>query len=161
MNPQEKNISPVRKKRLEAQGYENYSDQELFDHKFGIRFAYALCTALFAFGLIFTSKIILAIAATVAFLGALPPYHPFDYLYNYFVLHLIHKPKLPPRANQGRFACGIASVWLLGIILLFHNGYLLAGYFLGGILLVVALLVTVFDICIPSMVYNVLFKRKK
>src|SRR5215212_1690068 len=105
-------ISPACRKRLHVQGYEKFSDRELNDYKFGIRFAYACCITLVAFGLFFQSISILAIAAIIAFAGAFPPYHPFDYLYNYGVRHLLGKPKLPPRPNQGRFACGVASVWL-------------------------------------------------
>jgi hypothetical protein len=143
-----------------VQGYLNYSDQELHDFKFGIRFAYALCTILFTTGLFLVSLKILIVAAGVAFLAAFPPYHPFDYLYNYAVRYLMGKPKLPPRSNQGRFACGIASVWLTAIVLLINSGYFLSANILGGVLLVVALLVTTVDICIPSMIYNFLFRKK-
>lgn len=160
MNSKDQPISPTCRRRLMAQGYLNYSDQQLGDFKIGIRFAYALCTVLFATGLFLSSPKVLMVAATIAFLGAFPPYHPFDYLYNYAIRHLIGKPKLPPRSNQGRFACGIASVWLTTIILLIMGGNLMVANILGGVLLVVALLVTTTDICIPSMVYNFLFRGK-
>jgi hypothetical protein len=160
MNSKSQPVSPSCRRRLHAQGYQNYSDQQLGDFKIGIRFAYGLCTILFATGLFLTSPKVLMVAATVAFLGAFPPYHPFDYLYNYVVRHFIRKPKLPSRSNQGRFACGIASVWLTTIIFLIMGGNLMVANILGGLLLVVALLVTTTDICIPSMVYNFLFGSK-
>jgi hypothetical protein len=152
-------VSPACRRRLHTQGYLQYSDQQLADFKIGIRFAYALCTVLFSFGLFLSSPEVLMVAATVAFLGAFPPYHPFDYLYNYVVRYIIGKPKLPPRSNQGRFACGIASVWLITIIFLMMRDNLLVANILGGLLLVVALLVTTTDICIPSKVYNFLFRN--
>lgn len=153
-------ISPVRRKRLETQGYEGFTDSQLNDFKFGIRFAYYLCGSLALLGLLLTDPEILAAAMIIAFFGSLPPYHPFDYLYNYVIRHWINKPKMPHRSNQGRFACGIATVWLGGTIYLFYAGYNTAGYIAGGLLVSTAALVSTMDICIPSMIYNVLFKRK-
>jgi hypothetical protein len=154
-------ISPTCRKRLHVQGYENFSDKELNDYKFGIRFAYACCITLVAFGLFFQSIPILAIAPVIAFVGAFPPYHPFDYLYNYGVRHLLGKPKLPPRTNQGRFACGIASVWLSITIYLLYTNYIVFGNILGIALLAVGTLVVTTDICIPSIIYNSIFKKTK
>jgi hypothetical protein len=154
-------ISLACRKRMHVQGYEKFSDKELNDYKFGIRFAYACCITLVAFGLFFQSLPILAIAAIIAFAGAFPPYHPFDYLYNYGVRHLLGKAKLPPRTNQGRFACGIASVWLAITIYLLYNNYSLLGNILAIALLAVGTLVVTTDICIPSMIYNGIFKKTK
>jgi hypothetical protein len=153
-------ITPSRRKRLEAQGYMGFTDTELNNFRFGIRFAYYLCGSLVILGLLFTSIKILSVAMVIAAIGTLPPYHPFDYLYNYIVRHLINKPKMPPRANQGRFACGIATVWLAGIIYLFYIGLNIWGYIAGGILVSIATLVSTTDICIPSIIYNFLFKGK-
>jgi hypothetical protein len=154
-------ISPTCKRRLQIQGYQNYSDKELNDYKYGIRFAYILCTTLFGLGLLLSNLTVLIVAAAIATIGAFPPYHPFDYLYNYAIRHILNKPKMPPRTNQGRFACGIAAIWLAITIYLLHSNYTVAGYILGGMLLVVAILVSALDICIPSIIYNALFKREQ
>ncbi len=160
MENQDSNINQVTRNRFETQGYKGYSDSELGDFKFGLRFAYYLCGSLVILGLLLTNLEILGAAMIIAFFGSFPPYHPFDYLYNYVVRHWIGKPKLPHRANQGRFACRIATVWLGGIIYLFYTGNILWGYILGIALVIVAGLVSIFDICIPSMIYNFLFKQK-
>jgi hypothetical protein len=152
-------ISPRRKKRLETQGYMGFTDAELDDIKFGIRFAYYLCGSLALIGLMLNSLEVLAVAMIIAFLGTLPPYHPFDYLYNYIIRYLINKPKMPNRPAQGRFACGMATVWLGGTIYLFYTGLNLWGYICGGTLVLVATLVSTLDFCIPSIIYNFLFKR--
>lgn len=153
-------IAPARRKRLEVQGYCGFTDVELNDFKYGIRFAYFMCGSLVLLGLLLTNLEILVTAMIIAFLGTLPPYHPFDYFYNYVIRHLIKKPKMPPRSNQGRFACGIAAFWLGGVILLFYIGLNIWGYIAGGILLSIATLVSTMDLCIPSMIYNFLFKKK-
>ena len=153
-------LSTVRKKRLHVQGYEIYSDKELNEYKYGIRFAYALCTTMVALGLIFNSLPLLMTTAVVALGGVILPYHPFDYLYNNGARYLFKKSRIPHRTKQGRFACGVAFVWLSAVSWLLYAGHFIAGYFLGSILLFVAVLVSTLDICIPSMVYNFLFKKK-
>jgi hypothetical protein len=161
MENKEHKISRATRKRLEQQGYINFSDQELYDFKFGFRFAYILCSTLVAVGLILTSIPILIIALVFAFFGMFPPYHPFDYLYNYGVRKVLKKPKTPPRANQGRFACMMATLWLAAVIYLFYKEMFLEGYILGGLLVGTAFLVSYLDLCIPSMIYNLIFKKNK
>jgi hypothetical protein len=152
--------SPMRK-RLETQGYVGLSDEQLTAYRFGIRFAYGACVTLTAMGLLFTSTPILMVALSIAFMAVWLPYHPFDYLYNFGLRHLMNRPKIPVRTNQGKFACGIASVWLGAIIYLFSYHQFLWGYVLGSVLLIVGTLVTTTDICIPSMIYNFLFSKPR
>jgi hypothetical protein len=155
-------ISEARIRRIKCQGYDkNFSDEEISQHSLGNRLAYQLCTLLFASGLALTSIPILITAASIAALAVFLPYHPFDYLYNSIIRHLFHRPKLPRRPAQAKFACGIASIWLGIVIYLFHLKVFLWGYILGGILLAVALLVSTIDYCIPSIIYNSLFKKTK
>jgi hypothetical protein len=155
-------ISPLRISRIKEQGYDTrFTDEEISQHAAGNRFSFQMCTLLFTIGLILTSIPILTIAAIIAFLTVILPYHPFDYLYNHIVRYWLNRPKLPQRTNQAKFACGIASVWLGVIIYLFYNSQFVWGYVLGGILLVVALLVSTVDFCIPSLIYNKLFRKRK
>ena len=83
-----------------------------------------------------------------------------DYVYNYGVRHLLGKPKTPPRANQGRFACIMATTMLLAILYLMSIGNLVAAYIVGGVLVGTAVLVTFIDFCIPSVIYNYVFTKK-
>lgn len=153
-------ISRARLFRIRCQGYDNrFSDEEISQHSTGNRFAYQMCTLLFTTGIVLKNIPILSIAALIAFLTVILPYHPFDYLYNYLIRHWLKRPRLPHRTAQGKFACGIASIWLAAIIYLFYNLQFVWGYVLGGILLIVALLVSIFDFCIPSAIYNKLFRK--
>jgi hypothetical protein len=154
-------ISSVKRKRFEIQGYNGFTDSQLNEFKFGIRFAYYLCGSLVVIGLLLTNLKILAAAMIIAFFGSLLSYHPFDYLYNYTIRHFFNKPKIPARSNQGRFACGIATVWLGGTIYLFYSNLNFWGYIAGSVLVSIATLVSTMDICIPSMIYNFLFKKKR
>ena len=147
-------ISSFCRTNLEIQGITGFSDQELLTHRAGFRFAYQMCFAITLLGTVFQSIPVLAIAATAAFFAVFPPNHPFDYLYNLTVGRFMRRPKLPPRTNQGRFACAIATVWLSVAIYFFATGWTTAGTAMGVGLLIPAGLVGFFDVCLPSMLYN-------
>ena len=153
-------LSTTRINFLKAQGYCNLSDAEISELAFGNRFAYILCGSIVAVA-VATAHIPTLLAMTVvAFMGILLPYHPFDYIYNHMLRGVLNKPKLPPRSKQLKFACVIATLWLIATTYLFYAGLVLAGYVLGGLLVAVAFLVSATDFCIPSMIYNFIFKVK-
>lgn len=155
-------LSAVRVSRIKEQGYSSgYSKEEICRHAVGNRFAYQMCTLLFTTGIILTNIPILAVAALIAALTVLLPYHPFDYLYNLSLRYLLNRPKLPPRSPQAKFACGMATICLGTIIYFFYEALFFWGYFLGGMLFVVAILVSTIDFCIPSKIYNALFQSPK
>ncbi len=153
-------LSETRINRLKVQGYSNYSDAELSELAFGNRFAYIVCVTILAIG-VATANIPILIAMTiVAFFGIVLPYHPFDHIYNHVLRSMLNKPKLPPRSKQLKFTCLIATLWLIGTIYLFYTGIVVAGYVVGGLLISVAFLVSTTDFCIPSTIYNFIFKVK-
>jgi hypothetical protein len=152
-------LSSKSRARLEEQGFRGFADSELGQHRLGIRFAYFICMTIVILGLVLRNQPLLLLANVIALLGVLPPYHPLDYLYNYLVRHLMNRPKLPPRANQGRFACALATAMLAIINYYVYVGSYLVAYTVGGALLITAFLVTFLDLCIPSKIYNALFKR--
>ena len=161
MNTKQQTVSATCRRRLEIQGYLNFTDSELSEHRFGIRFAYWICTLLAFLGVVTANLWILWGVALLALFATLPPYHPIDYLYNYGFRHILGKSKLPPRSRQGRFACGIAVVWLAATIYFITNGQMVIAYAFGFTLIVVGILVSLVDICIPSMLYNFLFHVNK
>jgi hypothetical protein len=54
----------------------------------------------------------------------------------------------------------VATLWLIATTYLFYAGFVIAGYVLGGLLVAVAFIVSTTDFCIPSMIYNFIFKVK-
>jgi len=151
-------ISSSRRYRIRCQGYSGYSDVDLSKLAFGNRFAYYLCSILLLIGVVSINIPILSIMMIVALFGVILPNHPFDYIYNTLLSKTLNKPKLPRRSKQLKFACLIATVWLAATIYLFSVGFTIAGYVAGGILFFVAILVSTTDVCIPSLIYNFLFK---
>ena len=139
---------------LEIQGNLGLTDAEMRAHRPGLRFAYQMCFSITLIGTVLQNIPVLAVAATTAFFAMFPPSHPFDNVYNATLGRMLHRPKLPPRTAQGRFACSLATLWLIAIIVLFAVGMPAAATVAAAVLLFSAGLVGFFDICIPSMVYN-------
>lgn len=157
----QKNTIPQKNiERLETQGFTGYTAEELSEHQYGIRFAYWLCASFVALGIILNSIPVLVFALLAALGAVIHNRHPFDYIYNNGVRQLLNKPKSPKRAIQGKIACGLASVHIIGIILSFYYGHFVIGYIIGGTLLSVALLVASTDFCIPSVMYKYFMKNK-
>lgn len=153
-------INSVTRSRLEAQGFCNLDDATLNEVGPWLRWSPSFCAFFMAVGVALNSPIILWALAGTAFLGVLLPFHPFDLLYNYGVRHLTGTRTLPHQGPQRRFACGIATAWLIATGWAFHVDEPLIGYLLGVPLVLVATLVSVTNICIPSMIFNALFKPK-
>lgn len=143
---------------IRTQGYFDQTDQEVASLALGNRFAYSLCLSIVVVGTALGNVPLLAAMTVVAFFGVVLPNHPFDYLYNYGLRQMLGRPKLPRRSPQLKFACTVATLWLGATVFAFYSGAMTAGYILGGSLAVIAFLVSVFDFCIPSIVYNFLFR---
>jgi hypothetical protein len=115
-----------------------------------------VCAAIAIIALALVSVPLLAALMIIAFFGIVLPNHPFDYLYNYGLRQMLGRPKLPPRSAQVKFACGVATFWLALTIFLLRQGLTTLGIVWGAVLVGIAVLVGTTDICIPSMIYNLL-----
>ena len=148
------NISATKRKRLEIQGFIGIEDEAAAQW---LRLAFFLCATLAGVGTALASPLILLALTPIAALGAIFTVHPFDLVYNLGIRHFIGTRPLPKRGLPSRFACGLATIWLVCTAALFLAGKTLAGYILGGTLTCVGLLVGTTDICIPSMIFRALF----
>jgi hypothetical protein len=149
------------RQRLEAQGFHGLDDATLREIGPWLRWSPVLCTLVMVSGVALASPAILWALAATAFFGVWLPFHPFDLLYNYGARHLTGTRPLPHQGPQRRFACGIATAWLVATGWLFHTGATTLGYALGIPLILVAGLVSVTHICIPSLIYNALFRPQR
>jgi hypothetical protein len=144
-------------RRLDIQGFDTVEERELAEVAPWLRLAFGFCTVLAAVGTAVASPVILLVLAPIALLAAALPVHPFDLIYNHGIRHLTGTGPLPKRGAPSRFACGVGAVWLLVTAWAFSAGHAVLGYTLGAALTGVALLVSTTDICIPSMIYRLLF----
>lgn len=150
-------LSPTLRHRLDIQGYACESDATLAQTQLWLRMSPALCATIAGIGTALASPAILWGLMVFAGLGAVLTFHPFDLIYNLGVRRLTGAAELPRNGAPRRFACAMASVWLLTTGGLFYANFDIAGYLLGGALVAVAGLITVSHICIPSLVYRALF----
>jgi hypothetical protein len=150
----------VSRQRLEAQGFRNLDDVTFNEVEPWLRWSPAFCTVFMILGVFLESPLLLWFLAGTSLLGALLPFHPFDLLYNYGARHLTGTRPLPHQGPQRRFACAVASAWLVGTGWAFHAGAVGPGYLLGIPLILVAALVSITHFCIPSLIYNTLFKSR-
>jgi hypothetical protein len=149
-----KPISRTMRHRLDVQGMCHVPDARIAEVTPWHRMAFFVCAVLAGIGTILASSVILYALVVVALPAALLRIHPFDLLYNHGIRYLRGTGPLPWRTPQTRFACGLASVWLVGTAVAFQAGMTTLGYVLGFSLTAVGLLVGTTDICIPSMIYN-------
>lgn len=152
-------VSSVVRGRLEAQGFLGLDDASLSEVAAWLRWSPALCTLTMIAGVALQSPLLLWMLAATALLGTLLPFHPFDLLYNHGVRYFTGTGPLPHQGPQRRFACGLATVWLVVTGGAFHANEPAIGFALGIPLILVAALVSITHICIPSMIYNALFRK--
>jgi len=100
------------------------------------------------------------VARRVVVTRAFLPFHPFDLLYNYGVRHFTGTRPFPHNGPQRKFACGLAFAWLIATGWAFYMGASTLGFALGVPLILVAALVSTTHICIPSIIYNFLFRKQ-
>ena len=148
------------RKHLQIQGH-CLNDEALAEIGPWMRWPYVLCASGVVVGVALASPWVIWALAAIATGTLFLPSHPFNYIYNYGVRHLTGTRPLPPSTAQGRFACGVGGVWLLGTGVAFFVGATTVGYVLGGALAAVGTLVASTHVCIPSMAYNALFVRRQ
>ena len=95
--------------------------------------------------------------AATAFLGGfVTAKHPFDLIWDYGIRRRTGGPPLPPTPPPRRFACQLATFWLIGLAAAFLAGADTLGLALGIPLLIVAATVTTTNWCVPSLIYGLL-----
>ncbi len=161
MKTRETTLSEKRIYRLRAQGFTRETKNELSGMAFGIRFAYRSCIALLTVAVLTQSIVLFSVMFVIAFLGIVLPKHPFDYLYNHTLSTWMNRPKVPARSAQLKFACAIATAWIATVIYLMASRYTTPRILLTVNLILVAMLPATIDYCVPSAIFNALFRRKK
>jgi len=97
---------------LTTQGY-RLTDGQRRDLAVGLRFSTALCLSLVVVALALESPVMLFALSGIGLVASFAARHPFDYLWNHGVRHLVGGPALPPNPPRRRHAFKIATAWLL------------------------------------------------
>lgn len=145
----------VAKRRLaEMQGFTGLDDRTLREIDPWLRLAPALCMTWVAVGTALGSAAILAALVPFAVAGVFGTRHPFDALYEHGIRRRLGTASIPRYGAPRRFACAVASAWLLSTSAAFYLGAMALGYVLGASLVMAAAVPTLTGFCIPSWVYG-------
>jgi len=146
---------------LTMQGYGALSDEGRKSLWLGIRFAPALCFAGIALGVVLASPVLLAVMAATAFVGGfIAPKHPFDYLYDVALRPLLGGLSVPPSPAPRRFACQLATPWIVAIAVALLADLTAVAWALAAPLLLVAAVNVATNWCLPSLMYGLLHGRR-
>jgi hypothetical protein len=143
------------------QGYGAVSDRDRRQLWLGLRFAPALCLAGIAVGAALAFPPLLFAMATAGFLGGfVTRKHPFDYVYDVAIRSLAGGPRVPESPPPRRFACQIATPWIVAIGVAFLIGTDTVAWILAVPLLLVGAVVSTTNWCLPSLIYDLLHPGK-
>jgi hypothetical protein len=156
-----KPVSTTTRNRIEAQGYLGLSDDEMAEVGPWLRFAPAGCMVWIAIATFYQSEMAIIALAPIAALGAILRGHPFEVIYNHGIRHMTGTRHLPPAGKPRRFACAVATVWLIAASWAFYSGSVLLGQILGYSLAVAAAVPAFTDFCIPSFLFGLMFGKPK
>jgi hypothetical protein len=100
------------------------------------------------------SPTLLLVLAPLAFLGVVLAGSPFDVFYNHGLRYLLNGPRLPVYSAPRRFACGMATAWLVATAGLMLAGYATAGQVMGWLLVFTAAVPVFTGFCVPSFIFR-------
>lgn len=149
------------RQRIETQGFLGLTDDEIRQVNPWLRLAPGLCVVWIAIGVINASPIALGMLVPFAFLGGVSDGHPFDVIYNHGIRHLLGLPELPDYQAPRRFACLMATTALSTTAIFFAVGLNVAGYIVGGAMMMMATTNVLTGICGPAVLYGRLFGAPK
>ena len=147
-------LSPRLQCWLEARGIATSNEPGFMKMVPWLRTTYLLCASIFAISVVFAFTPLMWVMVPIAAAGAIFKVHPFDLVYNYGIRLLTGTGKLPTNGAPTRFACGMATPWMIATALSFQFGLAPLGYALGGSLVAVAYLVGTTHFCIPSFIWQ-------
>jgi hypothetical protein len=126
------------------------SDAEHRELWLGLRFSIGLCLAPVIAGLALRSAVVLFAVVPIGAWAGFSARHPFDYVWNGAVRHLVGAPALPPNPARRRHAFKLATVWLAAAGVLLAVGATTAALVLGGLLVAASASVSAPTLCLPS-----------
>src|SRR3954453_14719822 len=78
----------------------------------GLRFSTGACLALVVAGLALESAVLFTVLVGIGAVAGFTSRHPFDYVWNHAVRHLVGGPPLPSNPRRRRDAFKVGTAWL-------------------------------------------------
>lgn len=144
---------------LVQQGYQRYTQPELKQLEWGLRFTPAVCSLIAAYGLYSQQPYILfAVAVLGIWAFFFPAGHPMDLVYNHLIAPAAGAVKLPENPFQRRLACLSAGLMNIAAGVLFLLALPTAALVVGISLLVLQAIVIFTHFCTLSWMYEGLMR---
>jgi hypothetical protein len=156
-----RNVSATMRRRLEMQGFVGYTSCELAEFGPWLRLTTGICAAWTAVATVSGAAGVFWALVPVAVMGVVLPNHPFDAIYNYGLRRRLATRSIPRYGAPRRFACVVASIWLLFTGFAFFVGMPAVGHVLGASMALAAFVPTATDFCIPSFVYQLVAQTRR
>lgn len=134
---------------LTTQGY-CLNDAERRELWLGLRFSTGVCLSLVVVALALDSPAMVFALSAVGLVAGFSSRHPFDYVWNHAVRHVVGGPALPANPSRRRHAFKLAAAWLFVVGALLATGATAAALVLGGLLVAACSTVTATNLCLPS-----------
>lgn len=144
---------------LTTQGY-SLADVERRRLGLALRFSTGTCLALVVVALALASAPMVFGLAAIGLIAGFAPRHPFDYVWNHAVRHVIGGPPLPPNPTRRRHSFKVATVWLAVVGALVTAGATTVALVLGGMLVAACATLTAANLCLPSEAFARLERRR-
>lgn len=145
---------------LTTQGY-CFSDQQRRQLALGLRFSTGLCLSLVIVVLALESPVMIFVLCGVGAVASFAARHPFDYVWDHGLRHVLGVPAVPPNPPRRRDAFKVATVWLALVGPLFAVGAATIALVLGGMLVAACATVTATNLCLPSEAFAWSERRSK
>jgi hypothetical protein len=156
-NTRSRPLTDRQRRWLHAQGFGAVADDYLAEVGPWLRFAPAVCLVWVAVATLAGSAPAFWALAPFAAAGAILRGHPFDVVYNHALRHLAGTRPLPPYGRPRRFACAVATAWIVAIAATLQAGAAGVGTGLAVIFLAAPLVNLTTGFCVPSWIYGRVF----
>ena len=154
-----KTISKTQKNWVEMQGFVGYPEHIVAEFGPWLRLSPAICMVWIITGTYLQSYSVTLALVPFAILGAVLPMHPFDTIYNFGLRYLFHTAPIPRYPAPRRFACVMATCWLLLTAGLFYFEMNFSGLISGYALAAAAFSASVPGFCIPSFLFGLVMGK--
>ncbi|HEX4906926.1 MAG TPA: DUF4395 family protein [Acidimicrobiales bacterium] len=111
-------------------------------------------------GVALASPVVLGVVAATAVVGAVAPNHPFEMVYNAWASSR-GRATLPPNRAAKRLGCAMGVAFLGGAAVAYAVGATTLGLVLALVLGVTATFVAATGVCVPSMLFTVLWGAER
>jgi uncharacterized protein DUF4395 len=135
---------------VELQGYLGLCDRTVAEIDPWLRVAPALCATWALTATAAASATGFSLLAGIALAGAVFPWHPFDIPYTFLLRHRLGTAAIPPSPTPRRFACAVATIWLIITAGAVESGVPSLGTVLGIAFASVAFVPVISGLCVPS-----------